>query len=1244
MILRRFLLWIAVICLCVSCSSTQHYISRDHHNWEQVPSPPDSELSYEVFLIGDAGGIDEPSLVMAQLQSKLEAAGEDAAVVFLGDNLYCCGLPDSASVDRPQAEKRLLAQLEAVESFEGRIVFIPGNHDWNHSKEGGMEAVARQEKFIQDYLDRGNTFRPDKGFPGPEEIKLTKDITLVAIDTEWWLTKHQRGEGDGGDFNIEEEGDFLLALHEVIQDNDNEHVLVVGHHPMFSNGEHAGKLPFKTHIFPLTELADWAYIPLPVLGSLPSLFIRYVGTRQDLAHRKYRALRQGLQRAFGEHESLVYAAGHEHSLQYFKGMFHDYIVSGSGSRPSYVSKGGQATFTSSSAGYSTLRYYEDGSVWMTMWAVDEEHPDGVLLFRKELNGPARDAVDPQVPDMPPSSFPDYSDSTFVIAANPGYKAGDVYEFFLGRQNRDVWAIPVEVPYLDLGSDGGGGLTPLKRGGGMQTFSLRLQGEDGYQYSLRSVDKDPSVSIPEFMRETIATEVVQDQIASIHPYGAYIIPKLAEAAGIFYTEPRLVYVPDDPRLGIYRDVFGGQLMMFELRPDNDMRAFENFGNSREVVSADQFYEEITADNDNRPDVDAFIRARLFDMLLSDWDRHRLQWRWAEFDDPDGKGHIYQPIPRDRDWAFNRFNGLLPSIMRIGIDPKFQEFGYEYGYIKGLTKNGLWQDRRLTAPAERQTWLEIAEDLKSRITDDVIERAIRDWPQPIIDYHGEEIVAKLKARRDILPDAANQYYEVLSKYVDFVGTHKHERFEVTRVDENYTELLILKISKEGEVRDTLVQRTFFYDETNEIRLFGMDGNDQFIIRGFASRGFRIRAVGGEGEDTFIDESVIPNGGQKAIFYDTTAPTTVAAGPNSKVMRSSDPGINRYEPKSYLHNARLPQVFFGRNNDDGLFLGGGMKFVTHGFRKLPFQSEQRIVGNVAFRTGAFNILYTGHIVDAFGNFDVLTELNYRSPKNIRNFFGLGNETENIEEDRGFYEAQFSTGKISSSLVLSDDFGTEFKAGAQVYYVDITNDLDRFQGQPGISNRSFRDQVFAGLNSSFVVDVTDHPANPKQGFIWENQMELNVGLTKNSDDIYVPITSAFSFYISPSLSPQITLASRVGMQHRIGDFPFYDASTVGGRSSIRGWRSNRFAGRTSFYTNTELRVKLFDYSTYIALGEVGILGFFDNGRVWTEAMANPGKVWHQGYGGGIWISMFDMFVINTSMGFSEEDSIFDIKLGFLY
>ncbi|MEM8485487.1 MAG: BamA/TamA family outer membrane protein [Bacteroidota bacterium] len=1234
--------FLVLVLLLAGCATSKPYVAERYRDWQSKDAPPASELDYRVFLIGDAGGAPEggttPGLTL--LKNQLDAAGEDAAVVFLGDNIYCCGLPDSAAENRAFAEHRLLAQLRAVEDFGGRVVFAPGNHDWNHSEPGGLEALARQEAYVEAYLGGKNVFRPDNGFPGPEVIKLTDRARLVVIDTEWWITPHEKGQGEYDNFDIEEKGDFLVALNEVVKEYDKEDLLVIGHHPIYSNSEHAGRFPLRTHIFPLTELAPKAYVPLPILGSLVPIFVRYIGFRQDIAHPTYRALTSSLLRVFGEHESIIYASGHDHNLQYFKDLHHDYIVSGGGSRTSYVARGGAASFTYETQGFSTLNYYKDGSIWMTMWAADEAG-EGEVVFRKEIKGPARDAVDAEVPDNPDMVYPDYSDSTYVIAANPNYKANGLYEFLLGKHNRDIWALPVEVPYLDMGKVAGG-LTPVKRGGGMQTFSLRLAGEDGFEYVIRSIDKDPSVSVPEELRQSFVAAIVQDQIASIHPYGAFIIPKLASAAGVYHTTPQLVYVPDDPRLGVYREKFGKQLMMFEIRPSDDMSNMQQFGNSEDVISATKFYQEIEDDNDNRLDAPAFAKVRLFDMLLSDWDRHKLQWRWAEFDDDDGKGKMYRPVPRDRDWAFNKFDGVMPALVRISFDPKFQEFDEDFGNLKGLSKNGHWQDRRLTATISRDTWIEKAAELQASLTDEVIDAAVQDWPASVVEYHGDEIAATLKVRRDKLHLVAEEYYEILARYVDIVGSNKHERFEVNRISEEETELIVYKTSKKGENRQELIRRTFYADETRELRLFGLGGNDHFELGGRVNTGILVRAIGGVGDDVFTDHSEILAGGNRAIFYDTRTSNEATAGPNTKVVFSNDPGINAYDQKDYLHDAKLPQVFFGRNQDDGIFVGGGMKFVKHGFRKKPFDRSQRIVGNFAALTQAFNLVYEGQFVNTLGQWDLGIDANYRSPNNFRNFFGLGNETVK-DQDAEFFRAQLATALFAPSLELTDYAGTSIELGSFVRYVDVRNESDTFISQAGIDAGSFRDQVFFGLSSAATLDFTDHPANPKQGFLWANDAEVNIGLS-NSDEVYSTLQSALSFYISPSTSPQVTLALRFGGAHNIGDFPFYAANTIGGRRTVRGWRSNRFAGRTSVYTNAEVRAKLFNVNSYVATGEFGLLGFYDNGRVWTEADTVTGRVWHQGYGGGIWISLFDAFVLNATMGFSEEDEIFDLKFGFLY
>ena len=74
--------------------------------------------------------------------------------------------------------------------------FIPGNHDWNFSSEGGLEAVIRQENFVEAYLQNLNVFLPSRGCPGPFPVFAGDKLVIILLDSEWWLTKHERPEGN----------------------------------------------------------------------------------------------------------------------------------------------------------------------------------------------------------------------------------------------------------------------------------------------------------------------------------------------------------------------------------------------------------------------------------------------------------------------------------------------------------------------------------------------------------------------------------------------------------------------------------------------------------------------------------------------------------------------------------------------------------------------------------------------------------------------------------------------------------------------------------------------------------------------------------------------------------------------------------------------------------------------------------------------------------------------------------------
>ncbi|MDX1741299.1 MAG: hypothetical protein R3178_08405, partial [Rhodothermales bacterium] len=600
---------------------------------------------------------------------------------------------------------------------------------------------------------------------------------------------------------------------------------------------------------------------------------------------------------------------------------------------------------------------------------------------------------------------------------------------------------------------------------MQTTSLRLQGGDGRLYVLRSLDKDPTKSLPPSLRQTFARDILRDQTTSINPYGAFILSELADASGVYHTLPRLVYVPRDPRLGPFIDTFADQLMMLEDRPDDDMSDIDRYGFSDNVVSASRMHREINKDNDNAVDQVAYLRARLLDMLASDWDRHRNQWRWASFEQSDGKGRLYRPIPRDRDWAFNRLNGLFPPMVRL-FNPKFQDFRYRYGNLKGLNASGLEQDRRFTSELTLTDWLEQASHIKTALSDSVIDASVAAMPPAVAASIGPEVAGKLRHRRDRLEEVAERYYRILTRVVDVVGSDKHERFEVLPAGPGRTTVVVFKTDKHGEIRKELYRRDFDAAETREIRLYGLDGNDTFVAKG-AGRGITVRCIGGAGSDSFVTDETIPN----VVVHDTETGNSVSVGGRTDVRLSDNPWMNTYEPREYRHDAVLPQMFFGANADDGLFVGGGARFARHRFKKRPYARTHRAVANVAARTGAFNASYDGHFVGAVSGLDLELAASVAAPNNIRNFYGLGNETENTVDDREYYQARLAQVAVSGLLGYANSSGVELRAGPILSMTDVRQDEDRFVAspQPGLSETTFQDQWFAGFRTQLVIRNLD-------------------------------------------------------------------------------------------------------------------------------------------------------------------------------
>ncbi|MEO1656052.1 MAG: metallophosphoesterase, partial [Bacteroidota bacterium] len=313
-------------------------------------------------MIGDAGKpqISPREPVFQLLDQKLQALKnpDRASLIFLGDNIYPKGLPDPANQEkRQEAEKYLIEQLKIIKNFSGRSFIIPGNHDWAQGRKQGWQNAQNQEAFINEFLDNDQVFQPTDACAGPVEIALSPDLTLILINSQWWFHQWDK-PGIESDCEAKGDMDFLLLLKDAIERNKDKKVIIAAHHPLISNGSHGGYFPPSTHLFPFGVKKK--PIPLPILGSIYVGFRKYIGSVQDIPNVRYRQLRNYLFKLFKEHPHLTYVAGHDHNLQHHPQDNWHHIVSGSGSKITYIAKKKKADFAYAQKGFARLDYYDSG--------------------------------------------------------------------------------------------------------------------------------------------------------------------------------------------------------------------------------------------------------------------------------------------------------------------------------------------------------------------------------------------------------------------------------------------------------------------------------------------------------------------------------------------------------------------------------------------------------------------------------------------------------------------------------------------------------------------------------------------------------------------------------------------------------------------------------------------------------------------------------------------------------------------
>ncbi len=783
-----------------------------------------------------------------------------------------------------------------------------------------------------------------------------------------------------------------------------------------------------------------------------------------------------------------------------------------------------------------------------------------------------------------------------VAINPEYQAGPMHRFLFGSGYRKLWATPIEVEVLDLGRFAGG-LKAKKKGGGKQTLSLTLEGADGHDWKFRSVDKDPTPVLPKPLQRGFANAIAQDQISASLPANALVVDALAQAAGIPTVPRRLVVLPDDPRLGEFRKEFAGMVGMLEEDPQTKKPVTPGFERFSDLMETPELWELMDKDASQRIDDRAMLKARLFDMLIGDYDRHKDQWDFGK----DRATGLWVPVPKDRDLAFVRFDGLMIDLIRPS-SPRLVDFKETYPSILGLTWQARFVDRRHLAGLEWGDWQPIVADLQARLTDVVIDDAVKRLPPEYHAIDGAWLAASLKGRRNALPAAAHHFYALLAREAEVHASNQDDTVETVRREDGGLDLVVS--GPEGP----LMRRRYLKDETSEVRVFLKGGDDRAVTHGRgAGDGVKLRVVGGPGNDVLDDGD-----SGHSRFYDEAGENRVVKGDGTKFSdRPYEQPLDSVgnPERDWGHTTGvIPWVRAGGGL--GVLLGLELRRTDFGFRKHPYGDQHKL--RVAYSTelNDFGGHYSYESLRTDNRARIAVDASISDLTIIR-YHGFGNDTPSDQPD-DFYDVSQRQYTFQPSYRF-DTEAFDLKVGpvvkfATTRFADEGPTLLELEDPYGTGDFG---QV--GARMEFLLDRRDHKDAATKGAYFQAEGAV-YPKAWDVEETFGEARAETGVYATAPIVFKPTLALRVGGQQVWGRYPFHESAFLGGPYTVRGLRRQRYAGDTAAYGNAELRLTLVDRGEAF-LSRVGVFGLADGGRVWLTGESSD--TWHHGFGGGVFVSV---------------------------
>jgi len=1105
-------------------------------------------------------------------------------------------------------KQKIIDYTSRLNDIYKKCYLLPSPALWQKYNASGI-------KMLDDLFDNemaGDLLLPDNACGELETKDINDNLVIAIMDSNWYLQNWDKDRYINKGCYIKDRNRFWLHFNDEISSHQDKTVLLLTYHDPISYDVSGGYMPISKLLF-----------PIPILGAYIQQVKSYTKGINYATHPTYREFSGGIRKAVDSEINVIsIAASGKYQMYYKKKKNHFLNVDSGVSKSEFVQ---DKLVHWSSRDKAKLKLIKNANGIDAQWL--NPYSSDVL---NRINIP----FDREIADLTNAvtySLPD-SFKTSVLA-DESFK--NLNGFFFGKLNTDLYKTEVNVPSFNMKNEEGNKFSTEKIGGGKQTISVRIKGQNDKEFALRSLKKSPDKLIPPPFDIDAVKYLVSYFFTAANPFSFLVSAQLEQDLGLNSTDAELFYLPKQSALEPYNDEIGNQLVLFKQRADGDNSKVDHFDFSEDIISTKDLLDDYW-ENKANVDAKAFLKCRLLDILINDWDRHEDQWRWAKPDNDSLSVDYYGPIPRDRDQALSHYDGMFLSLVSYYSPYAFPatSFGNKINK-KDIKRNhyiASFLDNFILSQLDKKEWDAVTREFKDDLTEDIITDSFTALPKELRSLH-EDDKRILIQRRSEIEKASDHLFQLVNKKLLVLCSENRDSIVINTTD-NITNLKVYSYNDDNE-KVLKIEREITTKSVKEMWIYALEGDDDLTMIGEKPY-MHVRFVSGYGNDRYNVEDKLESKLDIYEIDDTNVVNNFEDEDINETNHSSIISINR-EDFRQDYGWILPGVSY--NSDDGVLFNALINRFTFGFKKQTTHTFK--AGFATFRSSStfeYNLLHSNELKVN----DVFLNVGYYGPRYEANYFGLGNDSAlNTEIDDSFYFFRQKKSYLLGGLKRNFMDGSNISLGLGAERIKLDQIGNRFVDlDDSIDPAAFENHYFTNGQLSYNFKNFDNTLIPHNGFAIDIDVNAGKSLSDNSRD-YLKLEANTTVISRALANERFIIGSRIGGGYLISDDPFvYSLFTLGGNNSLRGFRRDRFRGSSYFYNSNNAHYYIFKKTAKNnRKHSIGVSAFFDHGRIWHESDTN--KAWRYSYGTGVFFNPLDVIIISLAYNVSPEDARISLRLG---